>query len=63
MRAGGAGSEGFQTEGYGYPVGYLVYGFDELLSKLYTIPTPSAMIDISGEFILFTDIERQFHDD
>ena len=42
LRAGGAGPEGFQTEGYEYPVGYLVYGFDELLSKLYTIPTPSA---------------------
>ena len=42
MRAGGIGPEGFQTEGYEYPVGYLVYGFDELLSKLYTIPTPSA---------------------
>ena len=42
LRAGGIGPEGFQTEGYEYPVGYLVYGFDELLSKLYTIPTPSA---------------------
>ena len=28
LRAGGAGPEGFQTEGYEYPVGYLVYGFD-----------------------------------
>lgn len=42
VRAGGTGPEGFQTEGYGYPAGYPVYGFDELLSKLYTIPTPSA---------------------
>ena len=28
VRAGGAGPEGFQTEGYEYPAGYLVYGFD-----------------------------------
>ena len=28
VRAGGTGPEGFQTEGYGYPAGYLVYEFD-----------------------------------
>ena len=54
MRASGAGPEASKPRATGilWDIPYMG-----------SIPTPSAMIDISGEFILFTDIERQFHDD